>query len=526
MSTNPTTRQEMAQGFRTADMNGGLSATELTPVTHLELPYPNATQQETFDAILRCDAAEAPTERLIEPSLARDVLLQQLSHARDIRSRYNRFDPHDPISETELFQAYCEGTDAYAGLITLAPPLAAGNEQAMSMLCEWSRLAVQAVDHREGRGQGPSTGIYQTPAALIDDWEALADMRHTLAERAEFERMKQYWQAAQAHDTALVTQAFVGDNATRLNRAKALFSYAHELPDDAKALKIACLEESVAVIHNAIVEGQRPREDDLVGIYEYFMLESMLGRTVHDIVWLDGHDTTDNRARWMSVQYLTNAADALDYVRYHLITSQQEPEHALRLDALAFDGVVTHDPTLQAARHTMGFLVAGLDELDNAQAALLDIANDPYDYPSKDTRRMVAERRVAYLQAKADYEQLTPKIAAQLATIRERFATIHAEHHHLTERLLAQRTNTIGDISPGTDGHRLANLVLDIDQQLNQARYFATLYASECRTGAQHEFALHQELGLEVVRLLEMIDSMQPDDASMDAEPFRVLATK
>lgn len=526
MSMNPTTRLETALISRTTERDGDQPHdTERLASARLELPPPSPSQYDVFDTILRCDAAETADQRLVDPVLARNVLLDRLNHARNIRQRANSFDPHDTISDTELRDAYCEGADAYAGLITLAPPLASGNEQAMEAFREWSQLAVGAVTRVESQGQGPSRAIFRTPASLAGDREAISSMRKTLTERARFERIKQYWDAAQQSNPIRVREAFVGDDATRLNRAKALFRYAHSFSEDAHDIKVACLEESVVVIHDTVTRGERPREDDLVGVYEYFMLESMLGRSVHDIVWLDGHDTDDNCARWFSVQYLRNAADALNYVRHHLITSQEEPEYDLRRASSAFDMRVKNDPTLRDARATIDFLTTGMQELGWAEDALLDLKNNPYDYPSKETELAVAEKKVAYLRAKAEYEQLEQKITEQQDIIRQRFGAIYADHQHIADRLLAQRSKLIGDILPGTYGRRLALLVLDIDQQLSEALYFATLYEQECKQDAQYQYELQQQLGAAVVRLLHTLEGIGPNDEAMDAGRFRTPAT-
>ena len=83
----------------------------------------------------------------------------------------------------------------------------------------------------------------------------------------------------------------------------------------------------------------------------------------------------------------------------------------------------------------------------------------------------------------------------------------------------------IGNILPGTYGNRVAQLVLNIDQQLNEAQYFAMLYDGESKTEAHHTYEA-QQFGLSVVRLLELLEGISPDDESMDASHFRALAKK
>lgn len=524
MSKNPATIHETSTSPVTEyGDSASLSAERLTPTT-LELEFPSTTQYDIFDTILRCDVAASPELRLIDPTLARDVLLDKLSRATAMRNRANALSGDDQISDKQLLEAYCDGADAYAGLIALAPLLNDGNDQAMEAFHEWSLLAHNAVIQTEGRGNAPSMAIFHTPASIASDWDALSSMRETLAKRTRFERTKQYWDAARDHDVERTREAFVSGDTSRLDRAKALFHYAHSLPEDAKNLKIACLEESVVVIQDAVTNSERPRNDDLVGIYEYFMLQSMLGRSVHDIVWLEGQDTDDSRVRSLSVQYLTNAADALGYVRYHLITANEEPERALRLDEIAFDRLVKNDEELDAARKTIDFLVAGLKDLRDANGTLLGITQSRHDWATKEVELDIAQKRVAYFQAKAEYEGLKQKLAEQYDISQARLDTLHAEHWHVTERLLAERTKKIGNILPNTYGHRLAELVLDIDQQLNDARYFATLYEAECKEGAEHSYDQAQQIGLSVLRLLETLEGIGPDDEPMNASLFRVYA--
>jgi|GEM_PF-3880817 len=519
MSKNPANTYETPTVSLATKYEGSASSSaERLTSTTLDLEFPSPTQYDIFDTILRCDAAASPELRLVDPTLARDVLLDKLSRARAIRNRANACDINDPISDKQLLEAYCDGADAYAGLLTLAPPLDNGNDQAMEAFYEWSQLAHDAVARTESRGTAPSMTIPHTPASLASDWDALSSLRETLAERAQFEHAKQYWDAAKDHDIERTREAFAGGDASRLDRAKALFHYAHELPEDAKALRVACLDESVAVIRDAVKNSERPHDDDLVGIYEYFMLQSMLGRSVHDIVWLEGQDTEDNRARSMSVQYLTNAADALGYVRYYLITAQEEPEEALRFNETVFDSLVEGDEELNATSATIDFLVAGLKDLRDAQGTLLGITQDPDDWPTKKAELDVAQKRVAYLKAKAGYEELEQKLAGQRELSQARLDTLHAGHWNITERLLAQRSKIIGNILPNTPGNHLAELVLDIDKQLNDARHFARIYEAECKEGAEHSYDA-QQMGLSVMRLLQTIDDIKPNDALMNVSP-------
>lgn len=503
-----------------------IPSAELLAPTSLELQFPNATQYDTFDTMMRCDAASSPDLRLIDPVLARDVLLDKLKQASDIRKRANACNPNDHITELQRFEAYYEGVDAYAGLIALAPSLKNGNDQVLHVFFEWAQLAAGAARQVEGQGASPSTTIFLTPTALASDWSSKSVARDTLSERARFERTGQYWAAAQQHNPTQIEKAFVGGDATRLNRAKALFHYAHELPEEDTSLKVACLEECVIVIHDAITNGERPHEDDLVGIYEHFMLESMLGRSVHDIVWLDGHDTEDNNhARVLSAQYLTNAADALTYVRDNLITAQVEPERDLHNDLVTFDGLVKNDPEMKDARKTIDFLASGLKELRDAQGALLNISNDPHRQRQGDAEWDVAEKRVAWLEAKTELEALEQKIEGQADVLRTRLDAIRADNNSITERLLTKRLNIIGDILPGTYGCRVAQLVLDIDQQIDEARYFATLYEAECKEGAQHQYELRQKLGASIVHFFEILKELGPNDPILDASRYHIPST-
>ena len=520
MSMSPTITHEAPTASPAPEIGSVIPSAELLAPTSLELRFPNSEQNEPFDTMMRCDAALPAEFRLVDPTLARDVLLDRLKHASDIRKRANACNPNDHITELQRFEAYYEGADAYAGIIALAPALKNDNEQAMQAFYEWSQLAVGAARQVEGQGAAPSTTIFLTPTSLASDWSSKNVARDTLSERARFERTKQYWVAAQQRDPTQIEEAFVGGDATRLNRAKALFHYAHELPEDETSLKVACLEECVVVIHDSVANGERPHEDDYVGIYEHFMLQSMLGRSVHDIVWLDGHDTEDdNHARSLSAQYLTNAADALTYVRDHLITAQVEPERDLHRDLVTFDDEVKNDPEMTDARKTIGFLSGGFKELRDAQGALLDTLHDRF---KTEEERNVAKMRVAWLTAKAELEQLEPKISDQQDILRTRLDAVRDENQSITDRLLAKRLKAIGDILPGTYGNRVAQLVLDIDQQIDEARYFATLYEAECKEGAQHKYELQQKLGASIVYLFEILKDLGPNAPLMDASRYHI----
>ena len=440
MSTHPTPEMVNREPIETPVIVAGL---EVLAPTRIEFKAPTPAAYQTFEMILRCDAAEAPTERLIDPSLARDVLLEKLQAATEVRQRYNAFDRNRPVSDDELLQAYSDGADAYAGLMTLASDEAKPDEEAFEAFKSWSLLAVTALNQAEIRnGNKLHNRVYLTPAALANDPEFSNEIRETLPRLAQSQRVKQYWAAAQNNDAKAASEAFVGTDATRLNRAKALLYYAHYLPQEDTSLKVACLEESVAEIHTAVTTSERPSEDDLVGIYEYFMLESLLGIAVHDIVWLEDQDTKDGRARRLSVQYLTNASDALSYVRHHLTIDQSDIERAIQQNRADFNQAIEEDEVLLAARSTSDFLHAGKSQLETAKAALLNIQNDPYDYPEKQSRIDAAQQYVATLTAKAKDEQLDEKITKQNEVYAQRLARrVHRRRRRRRQDTSSKRPN-------------------------------------------------------------------------------------
>lgn len=481
MSTNPTGQEAVQSAFSANNVRSEfVPATELlSERSRLELPAPSSQEYDLFLKILRSDTKEAPSTRLVNPQTAYDFLLDQLTRAQRVRDRFNN--PSRPdVTDTELLQAYASGVDAYAGMLALTSDLVA--EDTMAEFQEWSRRATSAVQ-RADSVRPPRYLLALTPAALAHSQKEQESAHLSLVEVERNERIHAYQKAAETGSIDAIREAFTGTDASRLIRAQALFEYAHHsIPDSHTQLKIDCLSEVVTELKDAVTNSVRPRDDDLVGIYNYFMLQSVLGRAIHDIIMLNDHRTDDDaRARSVSIDYLTNAGDALDFVKFQAITAHEQPEEQLRLDILAFNQVVMNDTTLENARRTIDFLSSGLLELRQNQAALLDIQGDPYEYKDKDQHRIVTEKHVEYLAAKATMEQLEAKIEEQHEVIRKRLQVLESEHASIDSRLMALRSEHIGSITPESKGRELAKVVLTIDKQLNDARYFAALYTDEYR---------------------------------------------
>lgn len=497
-----------------------LPSSERLENNHLDLPAPSPEHVGVFFQLLRSDTAEASEHRLISPETAYNVLLDQLNKAREVRAQFNNPDRSNGIihiSDQQRLAAYYQGVDAYAGMIALTPSFI--KDSAFAEFQEWSAVAA-SLARRVEVTKAPSYSLAITPATLENDPAIQASVRANLKDVEQFERIYAYERAAKSGTTDAVREAFTGADASRLARAQALFEYAHTgISQDQPQLKIQSLSEVVDVLQRAVADGPRPHDDDLVGIYNYFMLQSMLGRAIHDIIWLENQPEKtedDARARRMSIHYLTNAADALDFVKYQAITAHEEPEKALHLDILAFDGVVKNDPTLSSARHTVEYLATGLNELRTAKAAFLNLRDEPWRTPERDNEQYVAQKKVEYLTAKAAVERLEEKIAEQNDAIENRMQTLLEEHHDITDRLLALRSEHIGMITPGSRGRELAKVVLDIDKQLNDARYFTDIYSGEYEPIKNKRFASIMARA-SILGLLKKLETIAPDSEDLQA---------
>lgn len=516
MSINPT-RSGAVETLEIADHQAVPTEHLLLNDNYLNLPFPSANTLGVFSQLLRSDTSETTGHRLVSPEAAYNVLLDQLNKARFVREQFNN--PNQSvayISDKELLRAYYQGTDAYAGMIALAPTLV--KDSSLAEFQEWSTLAA-SLAHRVEATKMPRYSLAVTPAALAHNPTEQASVQQSLGDIEQLERIYAYEKAAKSGDPEKIREAFTG-NASRLERAQALFEYAHNgIPSDQKQLKVQCLTEVVSVLKDAVTDGERPHDDDLVGIYNYFMLQSMLGRAIHDIVWLDAQPEEteeDARARRISIEYLTNAADALNFVKYQAITAHEEPEKSLHLDMLAFDGTIKDDSTLENARHTLDFLTDGLKELRTAEEEYLVARDDPWRTPEKDEGIAVAQKKVEYLAAKAAMEQLETKIAEQQQVIRDRFRVLQDEHQHITNRLLALRSEHIGLITPGSKGCDLAKVVLNIDKQLNEARHFTSVYSSEYEPVKNKRFTALM-VRANVLRLLEALETISPENDNLKA---------
>lgn len=519
MSINPT-RSGAVDTLEIANHQGVPTEHLLFGDSPLDLPPPSSAEQlKLFSQLLRSDTAEANEHRIVSPEVTYNILLDQLNKAQLVQKKFN--DPDQPlieyVSDKDLLAAYYQGADAYAGMIALAPNLVKDNS--IAEFQEWSVLAANLARRVEATKMARYS-LAVTPAALAHSPKEQVSVQQSLSEVEQLERIYAYEKAAKSGDPKKIQEAFTGPDASRLERAQALFEYAHNgIPNNEPQLKIQCLTEVVRVLKDAVTDGKRPHDDDLVGIYDYFMLQSMLGRAIHDIIWLDTQSEEtegDVRARRISIEYLTNAADALNFVKYQAITAHEEPENSLHLDMLAFNGVVEDDQILTDARQTLDFLTGGLKELQAAEEHYLIARDDPWRTPEKDQALIVAKKKAEYLAAKAAMEQLETKIAEQQQIIRDRFQDLRDEHQHITDRLLALRSEHIGSITPGSKGCKLAKVVLNIEKQLNDARHFTTIYSGEYEPIKNKRFATLM-IRANVLRLLNTLETISPESDDLKA---------
>lgn len=275
---------------------------------------------DLFLPILQFEVGQNSDKRVIGTVQAARLLFERFSSAKDVIESNEKFIHGRSTvyaSRRELRDAYYECADSIAGMISYDPGLI--SDYVIEQLKSYSVLAKSSQDRLNTESE-PRRIIANLPLEIIDNPEQRYQLKRSLIELDKQDRINKYADWSKEADVSALPSVFSGVTDKGYDRARALFEYSTSLNHDELDLKSACLFQAISDVKSQIEHQNAPAVDDLVGVFEYFNFQSLLGRSIHDLLALDGvKDDSDRRALSISIEHLTNARDAYRYVRHKLI---------------------------------------------------------------------------------------------------------------------------------------------------------------------------------------------------------------